>query len=86
VLRRLTHDWLTAANVFAACCKAEGLAPSSTVPATTTSERAGRRHPVTPPARRAMGHACDAFYRVSGEIAAINAHMAVALRSAPRRS
>ncbi len=66
----------TVANVFAMCCKAEGLAAFIHCPGNYDVQSAlieqgiptyGGRHD------GAMGHACDAFYRVSGEIAAINA-------------
>ena len=67
---------MTAANVFAECCKAEGLAAFIHCPGNYAVQNAlaeagipsyGGRHDGH------MGHACDAFYRVTGEIAAINA-------------
>ncbi len=71
------HTWpLTAANVFAQCCKAEGLAAFIHCPGNYGIQNAlveagvpsyGGRHDGN------MGHSCDAFYRISGEIAAINA-------------
>jgi len=66
----------TVANVFAMCAKANGLAAFIHCPGNYDVQAAiinqgiptfGGRHD------GAMGHACDAFYRVSGEIAAINA-------------
>ncbi len=70
-------EWpLSAANVFAMCCKAEGLAAFIHCPGNYTIQNALAEAGIPSYSGRhdgAMGHACDAFYRVSGEIAAINA-------------
>ena len=71
------HTWpLTAANVFAQCCKAEGLAAFIHCPGNYAIQNALAEAGIPSYGGRNdghMGHACDAFYRVTGEIAAINA-------------
>ena len=66
----------TGANVFGMCCKAEGLAAFIHCPGNYDIQNALAEHGIPSYSGRhdgAMGHACDAFYRVSGEIAAFNA-------------
>ena len=67
---------MTAANVFAECCKAEGLAAFIHCPGNYAVQNALAEAGIPSYGGRNdghMGHACDAFYRVTGEIAAINA-------------
>ncbi len=66
----------TGANVFGMCCKAEGLAAFIHCPGNYDVQNALAEQGIPSYSGRhdgAMGHACDAFYRVSGEIAAFNA-------------
>lgn len=66
----------TGANVFGMCCKAEGLAAFIHCPGNYDIQNALAEHGIPSYSGRhdgAMGHACDAFHRVSGEIAAFNA-------------
>ncbi len=66
----------TGANVFGLCCKAEGLAAFIHCPGNYDIQNALAEQGIPSYSGRhdgAMGHACDAFYRVSGEIAAFNA-------------
>ncbi|MBI4478272.1 MAG: thiamine pyrophosphate-binding protein, partial [Acidobacteria bacterium] len=66
----------TGANVLGMCCKAEGLAAFIHCPGNYDIENALAEQGIPSYSGRhdgAMGHACDAFHRVSGEIAAFNA-------------
>jgi thiamine pyrophosphate-dependent acetolactate synthase large subunit-like protein len=67
---------MTGADVFGMCCKAEGLAAFIHCPGNYDIQHAIAEQGIPSYSGRhdgAMGHACDAFYRVTGEIAAFNA-------------
>ena len=67
---------MTGAEVFATCCKAEGLAAFIHCPGNYEIQHALAEQGIPSYSGRhdgAMGNACDAFYRITGEIAAFNA-------------
>lgn len=67
---------MTGADVFALCCKAEGLGAFIHCPGNYDIQHALVEQGIPSYSGRhdgAMAHACDAFYRISGEIAAFNA-------------
>ncbi|HYB22000.1 MAG TPA: thiamine pyrophosphate-binding protein, partial [Thermodesulfobacteriota bacterium] len=79
---------MTGADVFAICCKAEGLAAFIHCPGNYDIQHALAEQGIPSYSGRhdgAMGNACDAFYRISGEIAAFNAQYGgcVALGASP---
>lgn len=79
---------MTGADVFGMCCKAEGLAAFIHCPGNYDIQHAIAEQGIPSYSGRhdgAMGHACDAFYRISGEIAAFNAQYGgcVALGASP---
>ena len=80
---------MTAANVFSECCQAEGLAAFIHCPGNYAIQNALAEAGIPSYGGRRdghMGHACDAIYRVTCEIAAFNAQWGGASRWAWRSS